>query len=89
MPYSSLIREMRIGFIAEQFLIVQIGPDPAMIEGEVVQDSPQKNRESIGMANYFSVAVDGSMFLLISVTLLAGKPLSSAWRWITASSLAR
>ena len=46
MPYSSLIRERRIGFIAEVFRNVQIGPDTAMGEGELVQDLPQTNRES-------------------------------------------
>lgn len=88
MPYSSLIRERRIGFIAEVFRNVQIGPDAAMSEGELVQDLPRTNREC-PRVNYFSEAVDGSMFLPISVILLAGKPLSSAWRWISASSLAR
>jgi len=38
---------------------------------------------------YFGVPVEGSMMVEISVILVAGNPLSSAWRRITASSLAR
>jgi len=50
------------------------------------KDTPPKPRLA---DQHLWAAVVGSMVLPISVTLVAGKPLSSAWRWMRASSLAR